>query len=85
MADSSVYADMHTADGALKLYLEGEWRESASGKTVAIGNPCEEGSVAFKVQGPCVLRSGFGLSLMRGENGIGAGATCRRAGQRERE
>jgi hypothetical protein len=47
------YADLYTADGALKFFLNGRWQESTSGKTVSIANPCIEGDVAFRVQGAC--------------------------------
>ena len=39
-----------SSSGAYKAFIDGEWRESTSGKTVAISNPTTE-AVAFTVQG----------------------------------
>jgi len=47
---SSFYSEIHAPSGAYKAFINGEWRESTSGKTVAINNPTTEG-VAFQVQG----------------------------------
>ena len=46
----SFYADIHAPDGALNFFVNGEWKQSASGKHVSIGNPTT-GETAFKVQG----------------------------------
>lgn len=46
----SFYSEIIAPSGAYKAYINGEWRESTSGKTVAINNPTTEG-VAFQVQG----------------------------------
>lgn len=48
MAD--FYAECQAAGGALKFYRNGEWAESASGKTVSVLNPCTN-APAFQVQG----------------------------------
>lgn len=44
------YAPILAASGAYKYYVNGEWRESASGKTVAINNPCTR-QAQYQVQG----------------------------------
>lgn len=46
----SFYSEIIAPSGAYKAYINGEWRESSSGKTVAINNPTTEG-VAYNVQG----------------------------------
>lgn len=44
------YSEIISASGAYKAFINGEWRESTSGKTVAISNPTTE-ATAFTVQG----------------------------------
>jgi hypothetical protein len=45
------YSDiLDSASGAYKFHVAGEWKVSASGKHVSIGNPTS-GEAAFKVQG----------------------------------
>lgn len=44
------YSEIISASGAYKAFINGEWRESTSGKTVAILNPTTE-ATAFTVQG----------------------------------
>lgn len=44
------YSEIISASGAYKAFIDGEWRESTSGKTVAIANPTTE-ATAFTVQG----------------------------------
>ena len=49
------YSEIISASGAYKAFIDGEWRESTSGKTVSISNPTTE-ETAFTVQGrdfPC--------------------------------
>lgn len=66
------YADMYAADGSLKMFINGEWKTSTSGKTVNIGNPTTE-AVAFRVQGafcgdacPCQVAAPPGSMRQRG-------------------
>ena len=44
------YSEIISASGAYKAFIDGEWRESTSGKTVSISNPTTE-ATAFTVQG----------------------------------
>ncbi len=44
------YSDILASSGSYKFYLNGEWKESASGKTVAILNPATN-QTAYTVQG----------------------------------
>ena len=75
---SDPYAALSASSGALKFYVAGEWRESSSGKTVAISNPTTE-ATAFNVQGAprggvrahWVPRGG-GVPAGRGHGGPGA-------------
>eukprot|EP00798_Chlamydomonas_sp_ICE-L_P013750 gene13750-19654_t len=46
---SDVYSQMVTASGAYKYYINGQWKESTSGKTVQIINPTTM-DVAYNVQ-----------------------------------
>ena len=48
MAD--FYKDIVTSSGAYKYYVNGEWKESTSGKTVPILNPSTN-KAAYQVQG----------------------------------
>lgn len=49
MADG-FFNDVVAANGVYKYYVNGAWRESSSGKTVAITNPSTR-ETAFQVQG----------------------------------
>jgi len=63
------YSEIIAPSGAYKAFIDGEWRESTSGKTVAISNPTTE-ATAFTVQGrfrfavvlvpQCLLSRGMG-------------------------
>lgn len=55
-AASEFYAEIQAQTSAYKFYLNGAWKESSSGKTVAIQNPSTR-QTAYTVQG------GFGDSL----------------------
>lgn len=44
------YSDILASSGSYKFYLNGEWKESTSGKTVAILNPATN-QTAYTVQG----------------------------------
>jgi hypothetical protein len=61
------YTDIAAPSGVFKFYTSGEWRESASGKTVAILNPYLRETYA-KVQGgfrePLRARCSAGLVAM---------------------
>ena len=52
------YKDIVASSGAYKYYVNGEWKESTSGKTVPILNPSTN-QAAYKVQGEtyCVVRA----------------------------
>ena len=52
----SFYDDIKAPGGAFKFYVNGEWKESSSGKTQAILNPSDNQPV-FQVQG--VFRAGL--------------------------
>lgn len=47
-----VYSDVRAASGAFKYLLAGEWKESSSGKTVPVINPCTQ-QAQYAVQGAC--------------------------------
>ena len=47
------YSEIVSSSGAYKAFIDGEWRESTSGKTVAISNPTTE-ATAFTVQGKLI-------------------------------
>lgn len=47
----SFFTECYAPSGALKVYREGEWLESSSGKTVGIFNPSRANEIEFKVQG----------------------------------
>lgn len=47
---SSFYADIKAANGVLKYYCNGEWLESASGKSVPVINPTTQAH-DYAVQG----------------------------------
>jgi hypothetical protein len=51
---SGFYSEIISASGAYKAFIDGEWRESTSGKTVSISNPTTE-ATAFTVQGKDAL------------------------------
>ena len=59
---SSPYDAMHVDATTLKLYLNGQWVESTSGKTVQINNPASPDGTdaAFKVQGKCSRKGDAG-------------------------
>lgn len=44
------YSEIIAPSGAYKAFINGEWRESTSGKTVPIANPTTE-ATAYLVQG----------------------------------
>lgn len=44
------FKDSITSQGIFKYYVNGEWRESSSGKTVGINNPTTQ-AVEYQVQG----------------------------------
>ena len=46
----SFYDEVKASSGAYKFYVNGEWKESSSGKTQAIINPSTNEPV-FQVQG----------------------------------
>ena len=46
----SFYDEIRAPGGAYKFYVNGEWKESSSGKTQAILNPSDN-QPAFQVQG----------------------------------
>jgi glyceraldehyde-3-phosphate dehydrogenase (NADP+) len=45
----SAFSSIQSSNGAFKFLLDGEWKESASGKTVPVLNP-QTGEPAFQVQ-----------------------------------
>ena len=47
------YSEIKANSGAYKFYVNGEWKESKSGKVVPILNPSTN-QTAFEVQGRCV-------------------------------
>lgn len=47
---TNFYSDILAPSGSYKFYVNGEWKESTSGKTVPILNPTTN-EVAFTVQG----------------------------------
>lgn len=47
---SGFYSEIIAPSGSYKAFINGEWRESTSGKTVSIANPTTE-ATAFTVQG----------------------------------
>lgn len=47
------YKDIVAASGIYKFYLNGQWVESASGKSVSITNPTTN-QTAFRVQGALI-------------------------------
>jgi hypothetical protein len=44
------YADILSSSGVYKYYVDGEWKESASGKTVNVINPTTQ-KPEYQVQG----------------------------------
>ena len=48
------YKDIVASSGAYKYYVNGEWKESTSGKTVPILNPSTN-QAAYKVQGTLTM------------------------------
>jgi hypothetical protein len=56
---SGIYADIRANTGAYKYYAGGSWRESSSGKTVGIVNPCTRQTV-YNVQGLWTAKIGCG-------------------------
>lgn len=50
MAGSGVFAEIKDGDGVFRYYSDGEWKASASGKSVPIINPTTR-STHFHVQG----------------------------------
>ena len=73
---SGFYAPMVGEDGALKFYLNGEWRTSASGKLIENQNP-SKGGVAFRAQGtatalPIQCPTAVGASVHTGSRSAGS-------------
>ena len=54
MAGTGVFAEMLDGD-VYKYHSDGEWKKSASGKTVAIINPTTR-KTQYKVQGTSIIR-----------------------------
>lgn len=47
---SGFYSEIQAPTGVYKWHVDGEWRESASGKTVGVVNPCTR-ATAYQVPG----------------------------------
>lgn len=47
---SGFYSDIKASSGVYKFYVNGEWKESTSGKSVSILNPTSNQAV-YQVQG----------------------------------
>lgn len=73
---TTFYDEIKSSENVFKFYVNGEWRESTSGKTVSVLNPSKANEETFKVQA-CTQVSRNAIGCVQSEHQMSFHIVCR--------